>query len=70
MTAFLHLYSTLEASHHIWRLVSWKVLGSKWIALFIIAYSAVTITLIVVIYIIGAPRFKICVSELLYLFFF
>lgn len=47
------------------RLLSWKVLGSEWIALLIIAYSAIMVTLVVVTCVIGFPRFAISVSELL-----
>lgn len=46
------------------RLLSWKVLGSEWIALFIITYSAIMVTLIVITCMIGFPRFEISVSEL------
>jgi hypothetical protein len=63
--ASLYLSSNSEASYYIMRLLSWKVLGSEWIALLIIAYSAIMVTLVVVTCVIGFPRFAISVSELL-----
>ena len=41
------------------------MLGSEWIALLIIAYFAVLVTLVVVTCMIGFPSFEISVSELL-----
>ena len=65
MTASLYISSNPEASCYIMRLLPWKVLGSERIALLIIAYSAVMVTLVVVTCVIGFPMFAISVSELL-----
>jgi len=54
--ASLYLSSNSEASYYIMRLLSWKVLGSEWIALLIIAYSAIMVTLVVVACVIGFPH--------------
>ena len=55
----------LDANHCITRLLSWKVLCPKWIALFIIADSTIMVTLVVFTCMIGFPRFAIFVSKLM-----
>jgi hypothetical protein len=46
-------------------LLPWKMLGSKWIAVLIIADSAVVVTLVVVTCVIGFHRFAVSMNELL-----
>lgn len=65
MIAPFYLSSNSEAGYYLMRLLSWKVLSSEWIARLVIAYSAVTVTLVVVARVIGFPRFATIVSELL-----
>lgn len=54
-----------NASYYMTRLLSWKMLCPKWIALLIIAHFVVIITFVVVTCVIRFPKFAMSISNLL-----